>query len=187
MFSTQLCALGPGPAYNTIGLTRDGRHRVPGGPFGMRPSGSGLACTPSPAEYCIKSGLSNAGHRIGPRPAARTGERYCGPAPNAYLPSCRDCGLKTSLGQRFKARKVCPTPGPGQYELPPADLYLPGRFSTGRTIGKRLFRGCPQVTPGPGAYDGKEPKCCTRFSFGAKIKDTVPVFSVTADNQHFRC
>jgi len=178
---------GPGPAYNTDGLSRGGRYRVPGGPFGLRPFASGLACTPSPADYCIKSGLSNAGHRMGPKPGARTVERFCGPAPNAYVPSCRDCGLKTTLGQRFKQPKVCPTPGPGQYEIPPADLYLPGRFMTGKTIGKRFAHGCPPVTPGPGAYDSKEPKCCTRFTFGSKIPDTVPAFSVTADNQHFKC
>lgn len=179
--------IGPGPAYNTIGLNRVGTHRVPGGPFGLRPFISGLACTPSPAEYCIKSVLSNAGHRIGPKPSPRVVDRYCGPAPNAYSPSCRDCGLKTTFGQRFKPRKVCPTPGPGQYEIPPADLYLPGRFSTGKTIGKRFAHGCKQQTPGPGAYDGKAPKCCTRFTFGSKIPDRVPAFSVVADNQHFRC
>ncbi|KAL4104204.1 hypothetical protein QTP88_019513 [Uroleucon formosanum] len=179
--------LGPGPAYNTVGLNRVGTHRVPGGPFGLRPFGSGLACTPSPAEYCIKSGLSKIGHRIGPKPGPRVGDQYCGPAPNAYSPSCRDCGLKTTLGQRFKPPKVCPTPGPGQYEIPPADLYLPGRFSTGKTIGKRFAHGCKQQTPGPGAYDGKAPKCCTRFTFGSRIPDTVPAFSVVADNQHFRC
>lgn len=124
---------------------------------------------------------------MGPRPGARGGG-YCGPAPNAYFPSCHNgCGLKTSLGQRLKQPKVWPTPGPGQYDLPPADLYLSGRFSTGKTIGKRLTNGCKQVTPGPGAYDAKAMKCCTRFTFGQRYPDTVPTFSVTADNQHFRC
>jgi len=123
---------------------------------------------------------------MGPKPGVRSGG-YCGPAPNAYFPSCYGCGLKTSLGQRLKQPKVWPTPGPGQYELPPADLYLPGRFSTGKTIGKRFANGCKQVTPGPGAYDAKAVKCCTRFTFGQRYPDTVPTFSVTADNQHFRC
>ncbi|XP_026820748.1 outer dense fiber protein 3-like protein 1 [Rhopalosiphum maidis] len=178
---------GPGPMYNPTGVYRVGRDRVPGGPFGLRPPNGGPACGPSPADYCVKSSLSAAGHRIGPRPCPPNIARHCGPAPNAYSPSCRDCGLKTTLGKRLYPFKVCPTPGPGQYEIPPADLYMPGRFSSGKTIGRRFADKCKLEMPGPASYDSKRPKCCTRFTFGAKIPDTVPVFSVTADNQHFKC
>ncbi|KAF0758260.1 outer dense fiber protein 3-like [Aphis craccivora] len=185
--SKNILAFGPGPMYNTTGLLRVGRDRVPGGPFGLRPLNAGLAESPSPAEYCVKSSLSTAGHRIGPRPNPLKIVRDTGPAPNAYSPACGNCRLKPTLGQRLNPFKVCPTPGPGDYELPAADLYLPGRFSAGKTIGRRFASGCKPETPGPATYDGKRPKCCTRFTFGAKIPDTVPAFSVTADNQHYRC
>jgi len=145
--------------------------------------------TPGPADYCVKETRETTGPRFvrpGPPPTPRAQV----PAPNAYnMPSARD-DRSVPIGKRFKEKAGYQTPGPGQYDVPHADLYLPGRFRAGRTFGRRYTAKGVMQTPGPADYDAavkvnycgcvKGGNCGTTISH--RRPDWVPTFAVIADN-----
>jgi len=164
---------------------------VLGGPLGGRFPAFKKAMTPGPADYCVQSIKTLKGIRM-VRPGPPRDPKAQGPAPNAYiLPDTLD-HRNRQLGCRLPHIEKCPTPGPGQYDIPDADLYMPGRFKMGRSMGRRIANKGITCTPGPADYDGHvRPNCCRRakngvcrITFGIRRPDTVPAFAVPADNQY---
>ncbi|VVC41309.1 Hypothetical protein CINCED_3A018300 [Cinara cedri] len=177
-------AIGPGPAYTTYGIFRDGKYRTPGGVLSWRfRRGRHAANTPSPAEYCVKLAKVTGGHLMRPI-KSRKKDPNTGPAPNQYLlPDTLSKRAARLLG-RFKESDKCPTPGP--YDLPP----IPGN---GRTMGRRYNKSAKCPTPGPADYDATvRLNCMCKCKLGIKHPcgttfgrrtAKVSVFAVPSDNK----
>lgn len=183
-------AVGPGPAHDTYMMNQYGKHRVPGGRFAGLPRGLQWSKTPGPADYCVVSARGAAGYKM-VRPGRPRDPASTGPAPNEYCPTDALRGPAVYMGRRYYAKEKAPTPGPGQYDVPRADLYMPARYREGLSMGRRPADGRKAITPGPADYYADvRPNCCRcakngvcRITFGMRRPDTVPAFAVHADNK----
>lgn len=178
-------------------LNQYGKHTVTGGLMAGRLEAGKPKTMPSPADYSVKPARETIGPRMVPRRRCPP-RRAQMPAPNAYLLPSTLAGRSAGLGKRFEATKSgqSSTPGPGQYDVPHADVYLPGRFRAGRTLGKRFRDARASSTPGPADYDPPRlMNCCRcekggvcRPTFGYRRPDTTVLpFAVVADNDDNCC
>lgn len=186
-------SVGPGPVHHVENLNQYGKHRVTGGLMSWRLPDGRRDCGPGPGHYNVAPVLRpNVTPRMacpGPPPPPT---KDVTPGPNAYLLPDTFCGRSAKLGPRIERRPQCPTPAPGYYDIPDADVYMPGRYRRGRSFGRPIAARTVDVTPGPGHYDTTRLINCCRcepygkcgISFGRRWPDTVPVFAVRADDQH---
>jgi hypothetical protein len=173
-------------------LNHYGKHRVLGGLLSKRLDDKAPAQTPGPADYCVQSHQDHGAIKMVRPSGLQLKPRSMVPGPNAYILPDALNKQAAPLGKRFPPLKAFVTPGPGAYDLPHGDRYLAGRYGGGRTMAGRPKRSRVPEMPGPAAYDGSKPKCCTiqpsmdkcRTTFGAKRPDIVPPFAVPADNEY---
>ncbi|XP_050432619.1 outer dense fiber protein 3-like protein 2 [Adelges cooleyi] len=185
--------VGPGPAFNTAGLSRYGKAKAPSAPLG-RPLVLRQDNLPGPADYCPQQQDHVPGIRIA-RPLAASDRRrpkepkIGPPAPNAYmLPSTLD-GPKTRIGRPLKDRNPPPFPGPGQYGLVRPDVYKPA--APGRSMGRRITIKSVEKRPGPADYYAEycayKPTTTAGATFGTRHTEKTGVFAVPPDNEYFAC
>lgn len=184
--------IGPGPAHQVQNLNQYGKHHVTGGLMSWRFVDGRRDCGPGPAHYNVVPVLRA---NISPRMACLgppLPPKHVTPAPNAYRLLDTLGHRSAHLGRRIERRPECPTPAPGYYDMPHADVYMPGRHRGGRSFGRPIAARAAADTPGPGHYDATRLiNCCRcepygkcRITFGVRWPDTVPVFAVKDDDRH---
>lgn len=169
--------------------------------IGRRTGGRAAAATPGPADYCARTARTSVGVRM-VRPAGGARDPWKSPAPNAYkMPDASRGPRPRMLGRWADRDAKCAYPGPGQYDAPHADVYLPGASRVGRSMAGRPadVKKRDACDPGPADYDGgARVNCCKRdraaaedclkqpcrVTFGVRRPDAVGVFAVPRDNEY---